>query len=53
MRSIMGVSVLLGMTIGGFVPELWGAGSFSLSSIVFSALGGVAGVFAGARLADF
>jgi hypothetical protein len=53
MRSVMGLCVLAGMTIGGFVPELWGAGSFSLSSLLFSALGGVAGVWAGARLADF
>lgn len=52
-RSVMGLLVLLGMTIGGFVPELWGAGSFSVSSVLFSALGGVAGVWAGAQLADF
>ncbi len=43
---------MAGMTVGGFVPELWGASSFSLSSILFSVAGGVAGVWFGARLAD-
>ena len=52
-RSAIGLCALIGLTIGGFVPELWGASSFSLSSLLFSALGGVAGVWFGARLADF
>ena len=51
-RSAIGLFALVGMTLGGFVPALWGASSFSLSSLVFSAAGGVAGVWLGARLAD-
>jgi hypothetical protein len=51
-RSAMGMLVLLGMTVGGFVPEAWGAGTFSLSSLLFSAIGGVAGIWVGARLAN-
>ena len=50
-RSVIGLSAFVGMTVGGLVPALWGASSFSLSSILFSAVGGVAGVFFGARLA--
>ena len=52
-RSAIGLLALLGMTAGGFVPEAWGAGTFSLSSLLLSALGGVAGVWVGVRLADF
>jgi len=52
-RSAIGLLAFLGMTVGGFVPELWGAGMFSLSSLLFSALGGVAGVWFGVRLADY
>jgi hypothetical protein len=52
-RSAIGLLVFLGMTVGGFVPELWGAGFFSLSSLLLSALGGVAGVWVGYRLADY
>ena len=52
-RSVIGLLAFAGMTIGGFVPELWGAGAFSVSSLLVGALGGVAGVWLGARLADF
>jgi len=51
-RSLIGFCALVGGTAGGFVPELWGASSFSLGSLVFSALGGIAGVWLGVRLAD-
>jgi hypothetical protein len=43
---------MVGMTVCGFVPELWGASAFSVSSLFFSAAGGAAGVWLGARLAD-
>jgi hypothetical protein len=51
-RSVIGMCAGFGMLLGGFVPELWGAGSFSLQSLLFSGLGGVAGVWAGLRLAE-
>ena len=51
-RSVIGFGGFLGMTVGGFVPELWGASSLSLASVVFGLLGGVAGVWLGARVAD-
>ena len=44
--------VLVGCTIGGLVPALWGGSAFGLSSLALSALGGAAGVFAGARLSS-
>jgi hypothetical protein len=40
----------LGTIVGGFVPELWGASGFSLAAVVTSALGGVAGLWAGVKL---
>jgi hypothetical protein len=51
-RSTIGLCAMVGLTAGGFVPELWGASSFSLSSLAFGALGGIAGVWFGLRLAD-
>jgi hypothetical protein len=51
-RSVIGFGGFLGMTVGSFVPELWGASSLSLASVVFGLLGGVAGVWLGARFAD-
>jgi hypothetical protein len=46
----MGLCVLVGSTIGGLVPELWGASTFSLQAIAFGLAGALAGVWAGGRL---
>jgi uncharacterized membrane protein YeaQ/YmgE (transglycosylase-associated protein family) len=35
----------LGGWIGGYVPLAWGAGYFSMSSIIFSALGAIVGIY--------
>jgi outer membrane lipoprotein SlyB len=51
-RSVIGLSAFAGMTLGGFLPSLWGASSFSLASVLFGVLGGVTGVVLGAQLAD-
>jgi hypothetical protein len=50
MRGVTMIAVLVGSTAGGLVPSLWGAGVLSLAGVVFSILGGVAGIWAGARI---
>lgn len=50
-RSVIGLCVLVGSTVGGFVPALWGASAFGLTSLLLATVGGAAGVFVGARLA--
>lgn len=40
----------VGLFIGSFLPMLWGAGEFSFSSIIFSSLGGLAGIWVGYKL---
>jgi len=49
---VIGLCGGFGMLVGGYVPDLWGAGSFSLASLLFGALGGVAGIWLGARRSD-
>ena len=51
-RSVIGLCAGFGTLVGGYVPELWGASSFSLMSVVFGFLGGIAGIWAGVRLSD-
>jgi len=51
-RGVIAMCGTFGLTLGGFVPALWGAGQLSMASILFSAIGGVAGVFAGVRIAE-
>ena len=50
MRSVIGVSATVGTFVGGYLPVLWGASSFSLVSLLFGGVGGGAGVWLGARL---
>ena len=50
MRGVMMIAVLVGSTLGALVPSLWGAGMLSVAGVVFSILGGVAGIWAGARI---
>jgi hypothetical protein len=52
MRSVIGLCALVGGSIGGFVPALWGGSDMSVASLLFAALGGVAGVLLGARLSS-
>jgi len=51
-RSVIGMCAGFGMLVGGFVPTMWGAGSLSLQSLLFSVIGGVAGIWAGLRIAE-
>jgi hypothetical protein len=43
---------VFGLIAGGDLPALWGASSLSFTSILFSVLGGIAGVWIGVRLSD-
>ncbi|MGB7259326.1 MAG: hypothetical protein WBD48_14725 [Pseudolabrys sp.] len=47
MRFRIWLGVLIGSTIGGFIPELWGAGLFSYSSVLLSTVGALAGIWFG------
>ena len=51
--SVIRMCSFIGLFVGGYVPVLaWGASDFSLQSLVFGALGGVAGVWLGYRLSN-
>ena len=43
-KKIIYLFMILGAVIGGYVPALWGAGLFSMSSIFGNLLGGLAGL---------
>ena len=42
--------MIVGSTVGGFVPALWGDSMFSMSSIILSTIGGVAGIVLGYKI---
>ncbi|MDE2078819.1 MAG: hypothetical protein KGI73_00365 [Patescibacteria group bacterium] len=49
-KSIIWFGFFLGSTIGSVIPSLWGAGMFSFSGILFTAIGGILGIYGGFKL---
>ena len=50
-RRIIWLVVVVGTTVGGLLPEAWGASAFGGASLVFSLFGGLGGLWLGVRLA--
>jgi hypothetical protein len=44
-KKIVMLAMLVGSTIGSYLPTLFGAGVFSLSSVFFGAVGGGLGIW--------
>jgi len=49
-KKITWFLMILGGWLGGYVPLLWGSNYFSFSSIIFSALGAILGIWIAFRL---
>jgi hypothetical protein len=52
-RRVVGICAVVGLVAGGYVPTLWGASSFGFQSLLFGVVGGIAGVWVGAKLSDY
>ena len=50
MKSLIWLGLIVGSTLGGLVPEMWGDSMFSGWSLLLSVLGGFLGIWAGYRL---
>jgi predicted MFS family arabinose efflux permease len=44
--------IFIGSAIGGLVPALWGAGALSYSSVLFSGIGAIAGLWIGLKVGN-
>ncbi len=51
-KTLVWIGVLVGSTVGSFIPTLWGAGMFSFSSIIFSSLGAILGIYVGFKMSN-
>ena len=49
-RRVIWLCVVFGSIAGGLVPEAWGGSALGGMSLLFSVLGGVAGLWFGVRL---
>jgi hypothetical protein len=50
-KLLIGVGSFGGTIVGSYIPSMWGEDSFSVVGIVFSIIGGVAGILLGYQLA--
>jgi hypothetical protein len=46
-KSLIWIGMLVGSTIGSYLPALWGDSFLSVGSVVLSTVGGLAGIWAG------
>ena len=49
-KLLIGTGTLLGTTLGSYIPVFWGGSLLSLTSIFFSVMGGIVGIWIGYRL---
>jgi len=50
LKLFVGLGMIVGSIAGGYIPVLFGAGFFSLSSIITSAIGGLLGIYIGYKI---
>ena len=50
-RKLIWLGFFVGSTIGGLLPAMWGDDMISTAGILLSLAGGIAGIWAGYRLA--
>jgi hypothetical protein len=49
-KSLITIGLIVGSTLGGVVPMLWGDGGLSMSSVFLGGIGGLLGIWGGYRL---
>ena len=51
-RKLIVVTTVIGSFVGGYIPSLWNADMFSVSGIIFSAIGGIIGMWIGYKISQ-
>jgi len=49
-KKVIGIGMVAGSLIGGYLPSLFGISGFSFTSLFTSAIGAVAGIYLAYRL---
>jgi uncharacterized membrane protein YeaQ/YmgE (transglycosylase-associated protein family) len=50
-RAFIWVAILIGSTIGGAIPELWGSEMLSFTSLLLSSIGALIGLWIAFKMA--
>lgn len=51
-KALVWIGMTVGSLIGSFIPDLWGADMFSLSSLIFGSIGAIVGIYIGFKLSN-
>ena len=51
-KTLIYIFMVVGSTIGGYIPMLWGDSLFSMTSIFLTALGGFSGIYIAFKLSQ-
>jgi len=51
-KRFVWLGFFVGSFIGSYIPNLWGVAMFSFSSIIFSAVFGIVGIWAGYKISQ-
>jgi len=49
-KTFIWIGMVVGSTVGGMIPGIWGASFLSFSSIFLSAVGAIAGIYVGFKM---
>jgi hypothetical protein len=49
-KSLIWIGMVIGSTIGGYIPTFWGADMFSVWSVILTAVGGILGIWLGYKM---
>jgi predicted esterase YcpF (UPF0227 family) len=49
-KKIIMLAMIIGSSIGGYLPTIWGSGIFSMSSVICGAAGGILGIWLSFKL---
>ncbi len=49
-KKFVWTGMIVGSTIGSFLPVVWGGSEFSFASVIWGAIGGFAGIWFGIRI---
>jgi hypothetical protein len=52
-KFIIGIGMFVGSKIGSYIPVLWGGSLLSFTSILFSVIGGLVGIWLGYRVSKY
>ncbi len=52
MKTNVMIGMVVGSTLGSYLPTLWGASLFSYWSVIMTAVGGFAGIYIGYKLSQ-